>query len=325
MRSIVVVLFVASPLCAAEPSVTRIWDQAPHSAFTDLIRYQDRWLCTFREGAGHASGPGKIRIISSADGAKWESLALLERPGEDYRDPKFCIVPDGRLMLTSAVAIPATRNPLTEHISVATFSKDGKNWTQPRQTIKGWQWLWRITWHKQIAYAIAYTWDPKAPAEDKKRSAMLVHSRDGETFEKLIAFDLKNPSEATIRFDGDTMICLQRRDGKPNTAMFGTSKPPYREWTWKDLGVYFGGPNLIQLPDKTWIAGGRLNLDGKPKTVLAKLDIAAGKLIQVASLPSSGDNSYPGLVWNESEGQLWISYYSSHEGKSSIYLAKWKP
>ena len=32
------------------------------------------------------------------------------------------------------------------------------------------------------------------------------------------------------------------------------------------------------------------------------------------------DTSYPGLVWHE--GQLWVSYYSSHEGKTSIYLAR---
>jgi len=40
----------------------------------------------------------------------------------------------------------------------------------------------------------------------------------------------------------------------------------------------------------------------------------------VLTLPSGGDCSYPGLVWHEN--LLWMSYYSSHEGKTSIYLAK---
>ena len=40
------------------------------------------------------------------------------------------------------------------------------------------------------------------------------------------------------------------------------------------------------------------------------------------SLPSSGDSSYPGLVWHDN--QLWISYYSSHEGKAAIYIARVK-
>ena len=33
-------------------TVQKIWDQAPHNAFTDLVRFQDQWYCTFREGAG---------------------------------------------------------------------------------------------------------------------------------------------------------------------------------------------------------------------------------------------------------------------------------
>ena len=40
------------------------------------------------------------------------------------------------------------------------------------------------------------------------------------------------------------------------------------------------------------------------------------------TLPSGGDTSYTGIV--PYEGLLWISYYSSHEGKTSIYLAKVK-
>jgi hypothetical protein len=50
------------------------------------------------------------------------------------------------------------------------------------------------------------------------------------------------------------------------------------------------------------------------------LDAAAGRLDEALKLPSGGDTSYPGLVMHE--GRLWVSYYSSHEGKTSIYLAK---
>jgi hypothetical protein len=33
-----------------------------------------------------------------------------------------------------------------------------------------------------------------------------------------------------------------------------------------------------------------------------------------------GDCSYPGMVWHD--GLLWISYYSSHEHRACIYLAR---
>ena len=43
--------------------VRRIWDRAPHSAFTDLARFRDRWYCAFREGRSHRS-EGSIRLAS---------------------------------------------------------------------------------------------------------------------------------------------------------------------------------------------------------------------------------------------------------------------
>jgi hypothetical protein len=88
-----------------------------------------------------------------------------------------------------------------------------------------------------------------------------------------------------------------------------------------------GGPNFIRLPSGTWIVGTRdytaLSPDKKSgaKTILAQLE-NDGKLTPLATFPSGGDTSYQGLVWQD--GLLWMSYYSSHEGKTSIYLAKVK-
>ena len=57
-----------------------------------------------------------------------------------------------------------------------------------------------------------------------------------------------------------------------------------------------------------------------PRTSLAWIDPQAGKLTEFLKLPSGGDTSYAGLVFYD--GLLWVSYYSSHEDKTSIYLAK---
>ena len=48
----------------------------------------------------------------------------------------------------------------------------------------------------------------------------------------------------------------------------------------------------------------------------------SGTLTPALKLPSSGDTSYAGMVWHDE--RLWVSYYSSHEGKTSIYVAKVK-
>ncbi|NDD65781.1 MAG: hypothetical protein EBZ36_17665, partial [Acidobacteria bacterium] len=59
-------------------AVDRIWDQAPHSAFTDLAEFNGRLYCTFREGTGHVPGRegnnGTIRVIASEDGQNWRSV-----------------------------------------------------------------------------------------------------------------------------------------------------------------------------------------------------------------------------------------------------------
>ena len=64
--------------------------------------------------------------------------------------------------------------------------------------------------------------------------------------------------------------------------------------------------------------GARMGSYGKPETVLARM--TATNYDTVLRLPSAGDCSYPGLVWHDE--LLWISYYSTHEEKTQIYLAK---
>jgi hypothetical protein len=328
---LLLVLFITGGLVltlAAQPAgsklqlvgdVQKIWDKGNHNAFTDLVRFQDKWYCVFREGTGHAAGAGKIRVLVSDDGQKWESAALLEKHDVDLRDPHISITPDGRLMINGGAAWPAARNPVKDHYSFVSFSKDGKTWTETQRVLNSWQWLWRVTWHKGNGYGVAYTWEQKD--KSKNYFASLYKTGDGLHYEKVTDLGIPQTTEATVRFDGDTMLVLQRRDGTPNTAALGTSAPPYTKFTWIDLGMYYGGPNFIKSPDGQWWAAGRI-IKGSAKTVLCRLDIKAGKLDPVLELPSGGDTSYPGLVWHE--GQLWVCYYSSHEKKSSIYLAKVK-
>jgi hypothetical protein len=101
--------------------------------------------------------------------------------------------------------------------------------------------------------------------------------------------------------------------------VLGISRGDYTQWQWHDLGPEFngfGGPNLIQLPTGPWLAAGRMHQDG-PHTALCYLDMKEHKMTKLLKLPSGGDTSYPGLVWHND--LLYLSYYSSHEGKASIY------
>lgn len=308
-----------APLKAELIDVRKIADDAPHNAFTDLIYWHDQFVCAFRQGRGHVSTDGRIAILISADGDKWSRAATLSLPELDLRDASLSATPDGRLMLIGGVAPRKADGESSATGSFVAFSENGRDWTTPQVVVEPGRWLWRVSWHDGKAYGVSY-----ATPDDHPVASLLV-SDDGVKYKELVPKLLAEgyPTEAVIRFAADgTAYCLQRRDGSApvNSAYLGVSQPPYKQWQWDDLHEFFGGPNLLQLPDGHWIGAGRIVREGKPTTDVALLDVAAKTLTPLLSLPSGGDTSYPGLVYRK--GVLWISYYSSHEGKTNIYLAK---
>ncbi|MCP4498196.1 MAG: exo-alpha-sialidase, partial [Phycisphaeraceae bacterium] len=93
---------------------------------------------------------------------------------------------------------------------------------------------------------------------------------------------------------------------------------PYVDWSSTTLEQPIGGPNLIAGSTGDWGVSGRDYSDGT-RTFVARLG-RDGRLEDTVFLPSSGDTSYPGLVL---EGdRLLVSYYSSHEERTAIYLAE---
>src|SRR5207249_6577425 len=168
--------------------VRKIWDWAPHNAFTDLLRFKGRWFCVFREGKAHVSPDGALRVITSKNGEDWTSAALLTYGGADLRDAKITVTPDRRLMLSGAAALhqPAALS----HQSLAWFSKDGQTWSAPIQIGDPNMWLWRVTWHKHTAYSVGYD-------TTGEKFIRLYSSRDARHFDALVPrlFDEGQPNE----------------------------------------------------------------------------------------------------------------------------------
>ena len=317
-----VVAMGAAPLKVELAEVKKVWDQAPHNAFTDLVVWRDQFYCAFREGRGHVSTDGRIRVLRSADGDVWRPCEPMVLEGYDLRDAHLSVTPDGRLMLLGGAAPRKKDNERAPTGSFVAFSSDGRQWSEPQIVVQPGRWLWCVTWHQGKGYGVSY------PASQGTAPHLeLLTSDDGVRYEPLVykLYAVGRPSEVTLRFDRyGTCYALIRRDrfgDDPYSAVLGVSRGDYTEWQWHDLGPEFngfGGPNLIQLPTGHWLAAGRMHQDGA-HTALCYLDVAEHKMTKLLRLPSGGDTSYTGLVWRD--GLLHMSYYASHEGKTSIYLA----
>lgn len=340
MRAALLLLLLVSPVMADDARFElieskKIWDAGKHNAFTDLIRWRGQWYCTFREADGHVGGEGKLRVLTSADGTEWKSAALISEPGIDLRDPKLSITPDDRLMIVAGGSVYEGKKLLSRQPRVM-FSENGTDWSKPERVLDEGEWLWRVTWHKGTAYGVSYNaamrstkeaqeaantgTAPPGPADWKLK---LFKSTDGAKFDLVTHLDVPgHPNETTLRFTHTgEMIALVRREGGTRNGWVGRSNAPYTQWTWKELDQRIGGPNFLQLPNGQFVAVVRL-YDKKARTAVCSFDPVQGKLTEKLTLPSGGDTSYAGIVWHED--RLWVSYYSSHEGKTSIYLAKLK-
>jgi hypothetical protein len=304
--------------------VKKIWDQGGHNAFTDLIRFQNLFYCCFREAAAHVGGDGKVRLLTSFDGATWSPVALIEAAGVDLRDPKLGVTKDDRMICFMGGSIYKGTTLEGRQPRVCT-STDGRHWSPVEKALGECDWLWRTMWHEGESkfYGTVYNTSPTTskPKAEAEWSEKLFTSNDGKVWALNAIWDIKGqPNEAAIRLqkNGD-MIALARREAGDKTSVIGTAKAPYRDWTWATPGVLCQGPNMVVLPDGRIIAGGR-SRGATPGAHMVLFSMTDKTLTPILELPSGGDCSYPGMIFHE--GILHVSYYSSHEGKTSIYYAK---
>ncbi|MDR0870749.1 MAG: glycoside hydrolase [Planctomycetaceae bacterium] len=326
-----------TPAQITDFEVIKVYDSASHSAFTDLVRFGDAFYITFRAStAGHVpgkktgEGDGTIPVLTSKDGKSWQKVAELTKTAFDLRDPKLSITPDGRIMVLMGGSVYVDGKLLDRQPQVSFSDKDGRNFSEPQPLIiapaikNELGWLWRTAWHNGIGYGAGYgvaaaqTGGKQTEPDEPAWIFSLTKTIDGVHYGLLKRFELPNkPNEAAVRFlkNGDMRIFLRCESGN---GLLGSAAAPYTDWKWDDLGIRIGGPELIVLPNDKLLFGHRLYETSGASTVLS-VQGKDGKLRVIAKFPSKGDTSYPGFVIYENK--LYASYYSSHEGKTSIYLA----
>lgn len=297
--------------------VIKVWDAAPYNGFTDLTEFGNELFLTFREGTSHSSVDGKIRVLVSWDGDTWKSAALLEEAGYDLRDPKFSVTPEGMLMLNAALrGVGPTR-----YQSVYWTSSDGREWSGPTSFGRVNYWLWRVAWKGPVGYSVGYRTIP--PYHTTLFSGSLWQGIDfSPVISPLVSGSYANETVLLFRPSTDILALTRRDPVAPYTtslALLGTATAPYTSWTWTETNYRLGGPDMLELPDGRIVVGARVYTP-TAHTGLLWLNHRRSSLNEFLELPSGGDTGYPGIIVRDDE--LWVGYYSSHEGKACIYLAK---
>ncbi len=315
------------------PSVTvsdvqKVFDDGHHNAFTDLIVFKGIYYLAFRSCPdGHGVSPNaSVIILASKDTNTWDQIHRFNVPQRDTRDPHFLIFKDRLFVYTGtwySGDAPAKSNADLEmnlHLGYAVWSANGADWSEPT-LLEGTlgHYVWRAAAFGEQAFLcgrrkIGFAVGPKR--EPNEIESLMLESDDGLIWRKRATFQERSGDETAFLFDHQGEILgIGRRRG---TAQLLRSKPPYVKWERHDLCRHIGGPLLARWNGRM-IVGGRHPSDRGPKTSMCWL--IGEELHEFAELPSGGDNSYPGFV-ELSPHQAMISWYSSHEGKASIYTAK---
>jgi len=296
-------------------NITKIWDKVPHKAFTDLIKFNGTYYCSYSEECSSSGDTpdtmGSIRIIRSKTGKKWESVDLIQKNGMKLCNPRLSITPDRQIMIIMDGSVS----------SLVSFSdKKGNVFSEPESVnidttiVIGKKRLWKVTWFRGTGYALFYKSDSK---NDKLN---LLKTIDGKNFEKITKIEVDGIlNESTLRFDQKgTMYALISREDGDKKGTLGMSRWPYKEWRYRKIN---DSPDIFNftIVNKSivMVAPGL----SKPELYTGIMAVHKnGYIKEIVKLPLGKDPCYPGILTES--GSLLVSCYSAHEGKPAIYLVK---
>ncbi|MDQ3625367.1 MAG: exo-alpha-sialidase [Verrucomicrobiota bacterium] len=290
--------------------VRKVFANGKHNAFTAMRRFKgDLWLA-FRAGDSHNSPAADVLVLRSRDGQEWRQAYKLDAARDD-RDPQF-VATGQRLYLYSPGMNGKELNTWLVH------TEDGQSWSAPQKIYEPQFILWKPCIHEGMFYAAAHKKDETSGG--KGREVHFVKSADGVKWEKVSTIRAGNwESETTLFFDDKhrATAFLRQKYGSPQAQIL-EADPPYTAWAPRPTDVrHFSGHSVHSLRGVTYLLSRSV---GPGKVYGAMIyTFADGKLTPYCELPAGGDCAYLEAVADGSN--MLVSYYSTHEGSTNIYLA----
>ena len=313
-------LILASLACALSPvtadelikplEVRKVFTNGKHNAFTAMRRFKGDLYLAFRAGDSHNSPTADVLVLRSKDGRDWRQIYKLDAAKDD-RDPQM-VATDQRLFLYC----PSMNG--VELTTWLTHTDDGAQWSAPVKIYEPQFILWKPCIHDGVFYSTAHKKDETSGG--KGREVHFVKSADGIRWEKISTIRAGNwESETTLFFDDKhhAIAFLRQKYGSPQAQVL-ESDPPYAGWKSRAAGVsHFSGHSVHTFKGVTYLLS-RFTKPGKAYGSMI-YTFAGGKLTPYCELPAGGDCAYLEAV--EDGANMLVSYYSTHEGTTDIYLA----
>jgi hypothetical protein len=302
----------AEPELPVKPKeVRKIYSDGKHNAFTAFVKFKDQYLIAFRTAKEHNSTDGDIIVLSSTDAKEWKESLRLDIDKRDDRDPQMLIVGDKLIMYIASMKGP-------DLITYAVTTEDGKTWSKPKQVYEDKFIVWKPIVYGKMCYSGAHKKDEVSGG--KGREVHFVKSSDGINWEKVSTIRSGNwESETTLHFgaDGTCYAFLRQKYGSPSAQIL-EAKAPYTQWKNLPTDVkHFSGHSVRTYEGVTYLFSRDIP---KPKEYGQVIyTFADGKLTPYCRFPAGGDCAYAEAV-RDGDNML-VSYYSTHEGQTNIYLA----
>lgn len=307
------------------------WDivaDGEHNSNTDMILWRGQFLLVHAASPYHLGTPrSRLLVKRSRDGRAWETLARLQVPGRDIRDPKL-IELGGRLFL---YALPNRGLYATPVGTVLSTSADATTWT-PFEPVGPSGWLfWRPkTRDGETWFAPAY-WHEHG-------ESILLRSTDGREWTRVSVIHRGEANDETaIEFLPDGRLLATARleveadtftGNRDASTLIAVAEPPYEQWSYRKSRVTrLDGPVLFSHGGRVFAVARRQpgarawptrlgSVWSRKRTAVFRVE--PDRLVHLSDLPSAGDTSYAGAVVRD--GHLWAEYYTSRIDRDYPWL-----
>ena len=214
----------------------RVFHNGEHNAFTDLVRFGDRFYLTFRSCPdGHMVHPtASIIILSSADAQSWEQVHQFRVAKRDTRDPHFLVFKNRLFVYTGTwysgeTTIAVADYDLNQHLGYAAWSEDGRTWHSPVMLDGTFgHYIWRAAACGDTAYLCGrrkMEFDMAPRGEGPEVESLMLESSDWLDLRKRAVFQEKDGDETAFLFEPDGTVLGIGRRGGPSAQLLAPGRP----------------------------------------------------------------------------------------------------